>query len=127
MSSEDSRTAYDAAFLTLENTPAEVSAETGHKGYVLKTAILPRGLPDSEWEARRKAVVDGVVARGVEISSHEDGGLRVTGHFRDVLGAASLWSLGPDRGERNGVPVGPVEEMDLWLLEQPGDAYFRPL
>jgi hypothetical protein len=127
MSSEDSRAAYDAAFPAPENIPAEVSAETGHEGYVLKTAILPRGPRGSEWEARRKTAVDGIVARGVLVSSHEAGGIRVTGHFKDVLGAAPLWRLGPDRGERNGVPVGPVEEMDLWLLEQPGDAYFRPL
>ena len=95
-------------------------------GFVLKTAILPRG--HEEWNSRRQNVVDKFLELGVNITRHNEFVTMITGYFRDILpaGKDTKWDLHADLGQKKGLMCGPIEAMDMWLLEQPGSTYFLP-
>ena len=95
-------------------------------GFVLKTAVLPNG--SEEWNSRRQHVVSRLMELGVNITRHNDFVTQITGYFRDVLaeGQEKEWALQPILEQGRKTMGGPVEAMDMWLLEQPGANYFVP-
>jgi len=96
-------------------------------GFVLKTAILPHG--DEIWNGRRQDVVNGLVERGVQLTRHNEFVTLVTGFFKDVVreGQENQWALQKSLAQGHQAMCGPVEAMDMWLLEQPGATHFVPV
>ena len=96
-------------------------------GFVLKTAILPHG--DEIWNGRRQDVVNGLLERGVQLTRHNEFVTLVTGFFKDVLreGQENHWALQKSLAQGHQAMCGPVEAMDMWLLEQPGATHFVPV
>lgn len=95
-------------------------------GFVLKTAILPRG--NEEWDSRRQSVVDKFMELGVIITRHNEFVTMITGYFKDIAlaGKDAHWEFQTDLKQEKLCMCGPVEAMDMWLLERPGCAYFLP-
>ena len=105
----------------------EEALESPPPGFVLKTAILPQG--DEIWNSRRDNVINQFVERGVPLTRHNEFVTFITGYFKDVLkdNDEKKWVL--QRYSTNDITkmCGPVEAMDMWLLEQPGATHFVPL
>lgn len=95
-------------------------------GFVIKTAILPQG--NEEWNCRRQDVINKLLELGVKITRHNEFVTLVTGYFRDILGEKeeTEWAIQPSMTQEQNTLGGPIEAMDMWLLEQPGSKYFLP-
>ena len=105
----------------------EEALESPPPGFVLKTAILPQG--DEIWNSRRHNIVSHLVERGVPLTRHNEFVTFITGYFKDVLkdNHENKWVLQKPSTSSTTTMCGPVEAMDMWLLEQPGATYFVPL